>query len=831
MRYLVLIAMITILMMFICQKLLCDDITKRSMEAYRTNDKIIIDGIIDSSWDTTNWSFSGFFIQNEPNAGKTDNYKTEVKILYDNFSFYILAKIHEKDAFSIPKELGNRDSHGETNSDAFGISFDTYNNGQNAFAFIVSASNVQTDIFITPQSEEYTWSVVWRSNVKIYEDYWVMEMKIPHSSIRFSKQKEQIWGINCLRLSKKRNEKSFWNFVDPSIKGFVNQFGTLQNIRNIKSPIRLSANPYLSAYYIVDDANNISRPNITGGLDLKFGINESYTVDMVLIPDFGQVRSDNIVLNLNAFEVQYQENRPFFTEGTDIFNLDDLFYSRRIGGTYHSILGNYNEDTDSVLSRSSESPLINATKISGRNKNGLGLGILNSITQRTYAELVTTKTQETRKVLADPLTNYNVIVIDKNLKNNSNISFTNISTIRSDGGDNANMTGGFFRFNDKKNINALNGSVAMSQKFVKNENNNYTNNTGFRYKLFLGKVSGKWQYNIEQLIESDNYDPNDLGFLESANEISHRVRVSYNIFKPIGNILQFSQRLGSRYTLLYRPLGYSEYVIWGSTRFRFKNFWNLNIFYVGRPVTNKDFFEPRHEGYYFSRLPSGRINAFISTDSRKKILVELNQGVWSRPGWNQIDNWHDLWIRYRFSNKFSFSYGLENITIRKERGYATSTYNENDEVENIIFGIRNRKIIENSIESTYIFNPMTNITLLLRHYWAVVNYSPEQFHTLQENGNLEIYPSYYDIDEEYKIDNTTNFNIFSVDLSFSWLFLPGSTINIVWKNNIQEEYYEDNRSFIENFRKTIESDQRNSFSIRIVYFLDYLDVKKAFNKR
>src|SRR5690606_6936889 len=106
--------------------------------------------------------------------------------------------------------------------------------------------------------------------------------------------------------------------------------GEIRGIQNINAPTRLSFQPYLSGY--INHFDGASEFVFNGGMDLKYGINDAFTLDMVLIPDFGQTKFDPSVLNLSAFEVQYAEQRPFFTEGTELFSKGNLFYSRRVGG-------------------------------------------------------------------------------------------------------------------------------------------------------------------------------------------------------------------------------------------------------------------------------------------------------------------------------------------------------------------------------------------------------------------------------------------------------------------------------------------------------------------
>src|SRR4030095_7443631 len=201
------------------------------------------------------------------------------------------------------------------------------------------------------------------------------------------------WGLNITRRRRKTEQQGTWNPIDINVNGFLTQEGLWTGITNIKPPLRLQFSPYFSTYVNHFPYNKPGVENTTtsfnGGMDVKYGINQAFTLDVTLIPDFGQVQSDPLVLNLTPFEVKYTENRPFFTEGTELFNKGNLFYSRRIGGTpvrfgdaYGSLGAN-----EYVLKTPLESKLINATKISGRTKGGLGLGFFNAITKPMYATI------------------------------------------------------------------------------------------------------------------------------------------------------------------------------------------------------------------------------------------------------------------------------------------------------------------------------------------------------------------------------------------------------------------------------------------------------------
>ncbi|MBL0069359.1 MAG: hypothetical protein IPP39_12965 [Chitinophagaceae bacterium] len=206
---------------------------------------------------------------------------------------------------------------------------DTYNDNQNGFLFVVTSSNVQSDARMGPnlggsfgEYGDKTWDAVWESKVQMQADGWTVEMKIPTSSFTLRQKDLQDWGLQFLRLIRRTNESCFWNPVDPQVNGFVNQFGNYTGLKDLQPPLRLSFSPYVSTgIRSIPKTNSSGFTNSwlgSGGMDVKYGVNESFTLDATLIPDFGQVVSDNVINNLSPYEVRFQENRQFFTEGTEI---------------------------------------------------------------------------------------------------------------------------------------------------------------------------------------------------------------------------------------------------------------------------------------------------------------------------------------------------------------------------------------------------------------------------------------------------------------------------------------------------------------------------------
>jgi hypothetical protein len=360
---------------------------------------------------------------------------------------------------------------------------------------------VQTDTRLGPNLGDeshygdVTWDAVWESRVKIQKDGWTVEMKIPYLSLRFAKKDLQNWGLQFLRFTRRNSEISFWNPVDPNLNGFVNQFGQYKNLRNIQPPLRLSFSPYVTGGVRVLPENGGYRTEWlrNGGMDVKYGINESFTLDATLIPDFGQVISDNEINNLSPFEVKFEEHRPFFTEGTEIFNKAGLFYSRRVGATprgYDSVLQMPGKDPDIEIKKNpSITQLYNAIKFSGRTRHKLGIGIFNAVAAPMNATIKDKTTGDETKIKTEPLTNYNIVVLDQALRGQSYLTFTNTNVMR-EGAEqrDANVSAFDFNLYDFNNRYNVKGTGRYSKIFGPDPYD------GFNTMLRAGK--SEWKISI-----------------------------------------------------------------------------------------------------------------------------------------------------------------------------------------------------------------------------------------------------------------------------------------------------------------------------------------------
>ncbi|MFK7969641.1 MAG: DUF5916 domain-containing protein [Bacteroidia bacterium] len=808
---------------------------EKNLNALRITEIPTIDGILDDeAWEGEAF-FEGVFTQTRPNAGAPASHKTKVSVRYTDYAIYVAARMYDPEPNTILTELGLRDDDSR-NVDAFAIGFDPYYKKQNAFVFKVTAAGVQIDLYIRNDDEDYNWNAVWKSAVNIDEKGWTAEMEIPLFNLRFPKEDVQKWGLNFLRQIQDKQEQSFWNPIDPNVNGTVTQFGVLDGLEGLKPPLRLQLMPYATSYLLRDPGQEF-RTSFVGGADLKYGISESFTLDATLIPDFGQVRSDNVVLNLSAFEVFFDENRSFFVEGTELFDRATMFYSRRIGRSWASSGDISMEENEQLVRQPTEAPLLNAIKVSGRNKNGLGIGVFNAITNKTQFTLEDTLTKTRRQVEADPLTNFNMIVLDQQLPNNSSVAVynTNVRRFR-DNARQANVTGTDFSFFDKKNTWNIkgNGRLSLISEWD-NTAQEMADDLGYRYYLELEKVSGNWQFGINRLVESVNYNSNDMGFLRAPNEISHRVFSSWQKNTPFGPFLRGDVSVFTRLTQTHRPFEFEKWNIGTDGSAQFKNFWQAGYGIESRPVPEWDHFAARDNYRKFIKPANHNMWMWFNTDSRKQAFLNMNWGGWSRPAWNQFDNWLGVRPRFRFNDRFTLEHDANFNWRRREIGYADQRDLTNNGENDVLMGRRFVRNITNVLNARYTFNEYIGLTFRARHYWSAVRYT--DFFMLNEEGNLDD----LDFDGLEEQSYNQNFNTFNIDMVFNWQVAPGSFLQAVWKRSVIDSDGVDptarlnpfsDISALNNYRDNVFGiPGQNSFSIRLTYFLDYSMLRRAFNGR
>jgi hypothetical protein len=786
---------------------------KKILNITKTSVPPVIDGVLDDDiWQLAEEAKD--FIQFRPEMGvKEKEYqKTIVKVTYDDDAIYFAAYLYDKPE-EIMKQFNQRDNFGL--QDFFIVVLNPNNDAQNDVQFFVFPSGNQADaISASGNREDFGWNGVWDSAVKIVEDGWVVEMRIPYSNLRFSNQEIQTWGIQFHRRFRVNNTQFTWSPVDRT-KGNIGLYhGELRGIQNIKPPTRLSFYPFASSLFTTFDGKSDNKQSI--GLDLKYGISENFTLDATLIPDFSQAGFDDVQLNLGPFEQTFSEQRQFFTEGVDLFNKGDLFYSRRIGS---SPTGSVELDADEELIEFPKSvKTLNAIKISGRTQKGLGVGFFNAITKKTEATIKNTTTEEIRKQVVEPIANYNIFVLDQQFNKNSSISLINTNVTRDGHFRDANVTGLLADITNKANTFNLGAQVKMSSLNLIDGSQN-----GFSSEIEIGKVAGKYQYEISHKLADKKYNINDLGVLFRNNYNNFSTRLSYRIFEPTENFNSFNIGFRANYNQLFQPNTFTGLSIGINLDAQTKRLHYFGVNLNVQPGKQHDYFGPRTEGYFFTSENGASINGFFSSNSNKTLSFRTNIGLYTQFEKDRDLFYYSFGIRPRilFNDKFNLSYSINVENTNGSRGYITTVNND------IIYGERNQVTLENSIRGSYNFNSLHGLSLTFRNYWATVAYDDDLF-TLLENGRLTK-------DKGYTVDSINdpniNFNTWNLDFSYTWQFAPGSQLSALYRNQLFNFSSAAADDYFESLDALFKQPIQQTFSLRLVYFIDYSNVKNILNKK
>jgi hypothetical protein len=807
------------LVIFLCfafaraQKLRTSDslvIKRKKYQATRVHTAPKIDGKpFEKFWDEL--PTGGDFVMIQPTNGQNerDTHKTEFKIAYDDNALYIAAYLYDNDPKSILRQFSQRDQI-DVQADVFGFYLNTYNNQINQTRFFATSANALGDATAEGNREDYSYNVVFKSETSINERGWFVEMKIPYRTLRFPEIEQQDWSFQIFRRIRALNEEYTYNFVDIT-QGIGTQYDAIMTgVEKINPPLRLNLYPY--ATIINNNFNGTRTTQYNAGMDLKYGINDAFTLDASLIPDFGQVAFDQVTLNLGPFEQLFGENRAFFNEGTDLFNKGGIFFSRRIGQT-PSGFGNVTLFNDEeIIDNPNISPLINAVKVTGRTKDRLGIGFLNAITGKTEATIENTTTGERRTRVTEAFTNYNMFVIDQQFSKNSSIALSNASTIRNGSFTDANVTAIVLDHNDKNGANSYRSELKMSNRFTPNGTE-----TGIASEARWRRTIGKWRPSLAHFYRGKNWNPNDLGRNFQNNTQTFAADLEYNQFSPLGIFNKFDIDFRIRHRRQIDPDLHTNTELNINptffTRERLAFGANFNLF-----SKQLNQFEARKPGQVVRYEPSFSTNGFISTDYRKKFALDIRIGGSKR--FNDADKRYNFSLspRYRFSDEFLLIYAVSWNKNDNRISYVTTINNEEP-----IVSRRDTHSVENTLSGTYNFNNKQALSLSFRNFWSRATFSRD-FNQLARDGS--ILPTNYRLSNNF--DPNANFNVWNLDLSYRWRFAPGSEASLLYRNSIFNFDNQGDISFQDSLDELFTQPSRHNISLRVTYFLDFNDAKGWF---
>jgi hypothetical protein len=538
------------------------------LRAVRTANPIVLDGRLDEEAWAQAVPATGF-TQTDPDEGEPATQRTEVRILYDDAFLYVGARMWDTE--EVRTRLGRRDAM-LANSDQFSVMLDSYHDHLTSFTFSVNPSGVRRDM----AGFDTGWDPVWEVATSIDEEGWTAEMRIPFSQLRFGRESVQVWGIQFARTIARTPEWSVFAFTPRSERGGVARYGHLVGLEGIRPGRRLEVIPYFTtrAEYREVTPDN---PFRTGsdffhqvGVDLKYRLTSNLTLDAAINPDFGQVEVDPAVINLTAFETFFQERRPFFVEGAEIFGFGtagdficfgctQLFYSRRIGRAPSVFVPGA-----AFVDVPDASRILGAGKLTGKFAGGWSMGVLNAVTARESARYQDA-TGEFGSYPAEPLSNYFAGRVRRDLRGGRSTVGGMVTAVNRDldtllfvnrfrsaayaGGvdmrhEIAERRWTLTGFLSGSRIEGSRGVISAAQRssaryFQRPDATHLhfdslaTSMQGYDAQLSLQRMAGEhWRGGATLMATSPGYEINDLGFLTGADRLGGNANVFYMQNRP-----------------------------------------------------------------------------------------------------------------------------------------------------------------------------------------------------------------------------------------------------------------------------------------------------------
>lgn len=772
-----------------------------------------IDGLLnDVEWRTA-VPVEGFH-QFDPDEGAVATERTTVSVLYDDNALYIGVMAYDTDPGGIVRQLTRRDR--STQSDRFSVIIDSYHDHSNAFLFSGSVSGVQLDGILSQDGTVYDvqWDAVWEFEAAVVDQGWSAEFKIPYSALRFSEQDgEYVWGVNFRRFIARKKEVAEWVLVrreDASALTIssVSRMGHLSGLRNIHPPQHLA----LLAYQVSKHGFLSQQPPFplrsefrgTAGFDLKYGITNTFTLDMAVNPDFGQVEVDQSVLNLTVFETFYPEKRPFFLEASQFFSFGTMFdnsqlrllYSRRIGAEPSE------PPLDAgfvLIERPQVTKILGASKLTGKSADGLIMGLLSSLTDRESGveqDLLGNK----RSLSFASRASQNVVRLKQDVLSNSWVGMMATGLFNE---ERAPVLSGGVDWNVREGEDgyAVDGYLAGSRLTTPMAEEI----SGGAGRFGIGKLEGlHWLAYSTYEFSTPNFYIEDLGFYSQPREHGGYSQISFkedHAGDPLRRVFLTS-------VLIYR-WNWDRINTWKQleteANLEFRNFWNVSLNHKHEFPA----FDDASRGIVglYLRPAADRISATISTDSRQILLA-----TWS--SWYQHSAYGSntfatsFYFTFRPSSSMEFSPAFTLSRTRNEEAWPLYYYTGNGRN---LFGDRDVDQFDFSLRGTMTFTRSISL-----QFFTQILLAKGQYQNFKELvGSSELLPYVYST-----ASGNPDFNeqILNANVVFRWEYLPGSSFYLVWTQSRYgvNSFYE--RPLSDNFSETFRLPMDNVILAKISYW-------------
>jgi len=589
------------------------------LHAVRVQGELQVDGRLDEpAWLTA--TAAGGFRQRDPEQGQPATEPTELRLLFDDHALYAGVRLGDSAGTAISRQLSRRDATAE--ADSFALFLDPHHDHRTGVVLEVSAAGVQRDATLYDDNfEDVTWDAVWESAVTRDDRGWTLEIRVPFSQLRFPSV-SPAWGLNARRVVHRKNESSWLVLVPKNESGLVSRMAHLEGISEIQPGRHLELLPYARALaeYVEPPVsgnpwNDGSRHSAGAGLDFEYGLGTGMTLVGAVNPDFGQVEVDPAVVNLTAFETFFEEKRPFFTEGSQVFlrfgrsgAIDYttyfypeplLFYSRRIGRAPQG------QATGGFVDSPASTTILGAAKLVGRS-HGWNVGVLDALTGREYARIADGPGRSELEV--EPLTNYFVGRAQRDLGSRAALGFLATATNRNlrtpglegqlperaflggvdghvflDGRRDWVVSGGLSGSSVSGSRAAVLRLQRAAQRYYQRPDAPHvsvdpqaTSLSGWSGRLGLNKNSGNVTFNAAVWGISPGFEPNDLGFATQTDRGGAHAQVLFRKLTPDGLTRSRKLAIAKWWTFNFGRESQGDGVQISSSA-QLRNYWQLDL--------------------------------------------------------------------------------------------------------------------------------------------------------------------------------------------------------------------------------------------------------------
>jgi hypothetical protein len=686
------------------------------VRAMRLAQPITIDGLLrEALWQSVE-RVSGF-VQRDPNEGTAPTESTVVYIAYDDAALYVAARLYDSRPDSIVARLGRRDV--ETSSDRFTFYVDPYHDRRSGFYFGVNAAGALNDgVLYNDDWDDNSWDGVWEGRAQIDVQGWVVEMRIPYSQLRFNRADSYVWGVNFRREIARRNETDYYVLRPKDESGFVSRFADLVGIERVTPPRRLEVMPYATTRAAFthpargNPFNDGSRYTPLGGVDVRAGLGSNLTLNATINPDFGQVEVDPAVVNLSDVETFFNEKRPFFIEGSTIFdfgfggasnywgfnwNGPDMLHTRRMGRAPQGS----QPDAD-FADRPDGVNILGALKLTGKVAGRWNLGTLAAVTARESARLYDSTLGLTARKEVEPSTYYGVFRAQREFPESRHGFGTMITaavrdfrdpTLRDEISSSAyvaGLDGWTFLDRDKEWVitgwvagSRVTGSAARITALQQHpvhyfqrpdaENTsvdpNATSLDGWAARFHLNKQKGNWISNSALGLVSPGFETNDLGFMSRTGFINMHAGAGYVWRKP-GKVFRNAELIGALFQTYSWDGDVAWRGVWQSAWGQLLNYWSFGVNHAYNPPT---WDAHRTRGGPVMRTPPGyEVNLNVNSDGRKRVILGAYAGRYHQTASN-YGAWAGVDVEYRPAPNVSLSAG-PSWSWGQEPGQYVTTY-------------------------------------------------------------------------------------------------------------------------------------------------------------